>query len=87
MLQDDSIYHAFHKRAEDNKKKRNATPPPRAAKNKIPENYREFSTLDTKTHLSKILREMERGDFDGAIITSYGRQVGVLFPDRRLRGG
>ena len=35
---------------------------------------------DFKTHFAQILRDIQKGKFDAAIITSYDRKVGVFFP-------
>ncbi len=42
--------------------------------------YRKYNTRHFKTHFSALLRSMQRGDFDAAIITAHGRDVGVFFP-------
>jgi len=42
--------------------------------------YKTFSTQYFKTHFAKLLREMERDQFDAAIITSNGRNIGLFFP-------
>jgi len=46
--------------------------------------YRTISTYDFKKDFSKYLREMNRGEYDGAVVTSYGRPVGVFLPSDRL---
>lgn len=79
MSYDESVFHAAHKKSAEAKAAESAPLPDKSI-------YKKFTTLEAKTHMSRILREMERGDFDGAIITSYGREVGYLFPERRLRG-
>jgi hypothetical protein len=51
------------------------------------ENGREYltvSTYDFKKDFSKLLREMNRGEYDGAVVTSYGRMVGIFLPESRL---
>ena len=48
-------------------------------------NYQTFSTQYFKTHFAKLMRQMERGDFDAAIITSHGRNVGLFFPHPDVR--
>jgi hypothetical protein len=47
--------------------------------------YQTFSTQYFKTHFAKLLRDMDRGEFDAAVITSNGRNVGVFMhhPDTR----
>jgi len=42
--------------------------------------YKSFTTHYFTTHFSKILRDIQKGKFDAAIITSYDRKVGVFFP-------
>ena len=46
--------------------------------------YITVSTYDFKRYFSKFLREMNKGDYDGAVVTSYDRQVGVFLPTDRL---
>lgn len=46
--------------------------------------YLTVSTYDFKRHFSKYLREMNKGEYDGAVVTSYGRTVGVFLPHDRL---
>ena len=78
---DNDIFHAPHKQAEQKQK---------AAEEKriqaeedsstTQTRYKYFTTHQFKTHFSRLLRQMTRGDFDAAVITSYGRDVGVFFP-------
>jgi hypothetical protein len=42
--------------------------------------YKSFTTQQFKTHFAQILRDICDKKFDAAIITSYGRNVGVFFP-------
>ena len=42
--------------------------------------YKTFSTQYFKTHFAQLLRDMERGKFDVAEITSNGRNVGLFVP-------
>jgi hypothetical protein len=46
--------------------------------------YKTYTTQYFKTHFARILREMDEGHYDGAIITSHGRRVGVFFSQRKL---
>ncbi len=46
--------------------------------------YKTFTTQYFKTHFAQILRAMDDGEYDGAVITSHGRKVGVFFPQRKL---
>ncbi len=46
--------------------------------------YRTASTHDFKTHFSGMVRDMDAGDYDGVVVTSYGRTVGVFLPNSRL---
>jgi antitoxin (DNA-binding transcriptional repressor) of toxin-antitoxin stability system len=46
--------------------------------------YREVSTYDFKKDFSKLLRQMNNGDYEGVAVTSYGRVVGVFLPASRL---
>jgi hypothetical protein len=46
--------------------------------------YKTISTYDFKKDFSKYLREMIRGEYDGAVVISYGRPVGVFLPSKRL---
>lgn len=42
--------------------------------------YKTFSTQYFKTHFAKLLRDLDRGAFDAAVITSNGRNVGIFLP-------
>jgi hypothetical protein len=46
--------------------------------------YKTVTTQYFKTHFASILRDMEAGLYDGTVITSHGRRVGVFFPQRKL---
>jgi len=42
--------------------------------------YKSFTTYDFRTSFSQIVRDIHNGKFDAAIITSYGRNIGVFLP-------
>jgi hypothetical protein len=46
--------------------------------------YKTVTTQYFKTHFASILRDMEEGKYDGTVVTSHGRNVGVFFPQRKL---
>ncbi len=46
--------------------------------------FKTFTTQYFKTHFAQILRAMDNGEYDGAVITSHGRKVGIFFPQRKL---
>jgi antitoxin (DNA-binding transcriptional repressor) of toxin-antitoxin stability system len=48
------------------------------------QSYRTATTHQFKTHFSKFLREMNDGEYNGVVVTSYGRNVGVFLPHSRL---
>ncbi len=46
--------------------------------------YRTVSTHAFKTHFSAMVRDMDADKYDGVVVTSYGRTVGVFLPHARL---
>jgi len=46
--------------------------------------YRSVSTHAFKTHFSSMVRDMDADKYDGVVVTSYGRTVGVFLPHSRL---
>lgn len=46
--------------------------------------YRTYTSQEFRTHFARIMREMERGDYDGVFVKSYKRVIGVVHPMRAL---